>query len=223
MPIKAIFFGAIGTLAETSEVQREAFNLAFKQSGLDWVWDRASYVRMLEVPGGARRIADFARMMDEVVDAPAIYSRKVANFRALVLDRGITPRPGVVEVIEAARAAGVKIGWATSTYPDTVELMLEGLAGSIPRDRFDYIGDGARVAARKPAPDIYLDALAQTGVAATEALAIEDTPESAEAALAAGLRCVAFPGEAARARAFPEGCVVVDTLSVDLLKTPLAA
>jgi len=82
MPIKAIFFGAIGTLAETSEVQPETFNLAFKQSGLDWVWDRVSYVRMLE-----------------------------------------------------------------------------GLAGSIPRDRFDYIGDGTRVAARKPAPDIYLDAL----------------------------------------------------------------
>ncbi|AHM02729.1 Haloacid dehalogenase-like hydrolase [Roseibacterium elongatum DSM 19469] len=223
MGIKGIFFGAIGTLAETSEVQREAFNLAFRQSGLDWVWDQDSYFRMLEEPGGARRIADYARQTGDVVDAPAIYSRKVANFRALVLDRGIAPRAGVVAVIEAARQQGVRVGWATSTYPETVDLMLAGLAGAIPRAAFDYIGDGTRVKARKPAPDIYRDALAQTGVAAAEALAIEDTPESAEAALAAGLRCVAFPGEAARERTFPAGCPLRDTLSADLLKTPLAA
>lgn len=223
MTLKAIIFGAIGTLAETSDLQRQAFNLAFRQSGLDWNWDRASYLRLLEAPGGAQRIADFARMKDEVVDVQAVYSRKVANFRALMLKEDVPLRDGVGDLIAAAREAGVRLGWATTTYPETVDLMLEGLADKLPRDAFDYIGDASRVARRKPAPDIYLDALAALGVEAKSALAIEDTPESAEAALAAGLHCVAFPGEAARHRDFPAACRVVDRLSASLLHDPIAA
>ena len=39
MTFKAILFGSIGTLAETSDLQRNAFNEAFKISGLNWFWD----------------------------------------------------------------------------------------------------------------------------------------------------------------------------------------
>ena len=39
MRLKAVLFGSIGTLAETSDIQRNSFNEAFKISGLDWVWD----------------------------------------------------------------------------------------------------------------------------------------------------------------------------------------
>ena len=35
--MKAILFGSIGTLIETSDLQREAFNEAFKEAGLDSV------------------------------------------------------------------------------------------------------------------------------------------------------------------------------------------
>ena len=36
----AILFGSISTVADTSELQREAFNQAFAEHGLDWRWDR---------------------------------------------------------------------------------------------------------------------------------------------------------------------------------------
>jgi phosphoglycolate phosphatase-like HAD superfamily hydrolase len=36
MSIQAILFGGIGTLAATSELQREAFNWTFEEQGLDW-------------------------------------------------------------------------------------------------------------------------------------------------------------------------------------------
>ena len=36
---KAILFGSIGTLVETSELQRTAFNQAFSEAGLDWTWN----------------------------------------------------------------------------------------------------------------------------------------------------------------------------------------
>ena len=43
MSYKAVLFGSIGTLAETSDLQRDAFNEAFKISGLDWFWDCLLY------------------------------------------------------------------------------------------------------------------------------------------------------------------------------------
>jgi beta-phosphoglucomutase-like phosphatase (HAD superfamily) len=46
----------------------------------------------------------------------------------------------------------------------------------------------------KPAPDLYLAALECMGLAAAEAVAIEDSPNGIAAAKAAGLLCVAVPG-----------------------------
>ena len=41
--MKALFFGSIGTILETSEIQRQSFNLAFKDAGLNWYWNIATY------------------------------------------------------------------------------------------------------------------------------------------------------------------------------------
>ena len=40
--MKALFFGSIGTIVETSEIQRQSFNLAFKEAGLNWYWNIAT-------------------------------------------------------------------------------------------------------------------------------------------------------------------------------------
>jgi beta-phosphoglucomutase-like phosphatase (HAD superfamily) len=45
----------------------------------------------------------------------------------------------------------------------------------------------------KPAPDLYLAVLECLGVAASDAFAIEDSPNGVTAAKQAGLRCVAVP------------------------------
>ncbi len=39
MKPKAILLGSIGVVAETSDIQRRAYNTAFKEAGLDWVWE----------------------------------------------------------------------------------------------------------------------------------------------------------------------------------------
>ncbi len=53
--MSAVLFGSIGTLAETSEIQRGAFNQAFRANGLDWHWERDEYVALLERSGGRDR------------------------------------------------------------------------------------------------------------------------------------------------------------------------
>lgn len=52
----ALIFDVDGTLAETEELHRQAFNHAFARHGLDWQWDRAVYKDLLRVTGGKERI-----------------------------------------------------------------------------------------------------------------------------------------------------------------------
>ena len=48
MKYKALLFGSIGTLIESSDIQRNSFNEAFKEAGLDWYWDEQDYKILLK-------------------------------------------------------------------------------------------------------------------------------------------------------------------------------
>ena len=67
--MSALLLGSISTVADTSELQRQAFNQAFEAHGLDWRWDRDDYRAMLSTSGGQDRIAGYARSRGEDVDA----------------------------------------------------------------------------------------------------------------------------------------------------------
>ncbi len=59
MNIKAIIFDVDGTLADTEEGHRQAFNKAFAEAGLNWHWDLDLYDKLLAVTGGKERIRYF--------------------------------------------------------------------------------------------------------------------------------------------------------------------
>lgn len=69
----AILFGSISTIADTSELQRHAFNDAFAAHALGWHWDREDYVAMLGESGGQNRVAAYAASLGQEVDASAIH------------------------------------------------------------------------------------------------------------------------------------------------------
>ena len=56
MKYKALLFGSIGTLIESSNIQRNSFNEAFKEAGLDWYWDEQDYKILLKKSGGTKRV-----------------------------------------------------------------------------------------------------------------------------------------------------------------------
>ena len=73
---KAILFGSIGTIVETSELQRRSFNQAFSEAGLDWNWTLEEYQTMLTKSGGRNRINDFANQRGIQVNARCTSSKK---------------------------------------------------------------------------------------------------------------------------------------------------
>ena len=59
--MKSILFGSIGSVVESSEIQRQAFNEAFKEFGVDWYWNVANYIKMLQKPGGLNRLIEYSK------------------------------------------------------------------------------------------------------------------------------------------------------------------
>ena len=208
----AILFGGIGSIFETSELQREAFNVAFRDFGLDWHWDRETYRAMLEGAGGSNRIANYAQRLGANVDIKEIHRRKSEGFQSVLRGSDIPTRPGVREVIEYARSNGIMLGFATTTTQTNVAAILDTVAHSIPRDAFNFLGNNDRVRRAKPSPDIYHVALKALNVAPKDAIAIEDSQSGVAAAVAAHIRCVAFPGDNTQTQDFSNAVAKVDAL-----------
>jgi HAD superfamily hydrolase (TIGR01509 family) len=190
--MSAILFGSIGSIAETSELQRQAFNQAFEVHGLDWHWPRERYQKLLVYSGGEQRIAAWAK--GHKVDAHAIHETKSKIYQTLLAQAGVLPRSGVLDTIRAAQQHGIKVGLVSATSPDNVTQLISALHPHLHADDFDVMVNSSFIKLRKPAPDAYVYALGQLGLSAQDCIAIEDNEDGVAAAVAAGISCVAFPG-----------------------------
>lgn len=210
---KAIFFGSIGTLAETSDLQRRAFNQAFAEAKLDWHWDVELYKGLLKKSGGKGRIQGFAAQKGIPVDAPHLHKRKTEIFNDFMTKKNLPLRPGVSEVINHAKETKLSLAFVTTTSKANIDAIFFALGDQIHRSKFDFIGDETMVANPKPNPDIYKKALTELGIKPTECIAIEDTETSMEAALTANIDCVAFPGQISQGNSFDGAKFVTEKLS----------
>ncbi|MCZ8379120.1 HAD-IA family hydrolase [Mycobacterium sp. CPCC 205372] len=208
----AILFGSISTVADTSELQRRAFNGAFEDHGLDWNWSQDDYREMLGANGGADRIDEYAKAVGDEVDAAAVHATKSEIFQRLVADSGLAPRPGVADVIDAAKAKGVKLGFVTTTSRANITALLSALEPHLGADPFDLIVDSDAVDTPKPDAACYLWALEQLGEDAAKSVAIEDNAGGVKAATAAGVTCIAFPNENTEGADFGSAAETVNNL-----------
>ncbi|MFN4193222.1 MAG: HAD-IA family hydrolase [Tabrizicola sp.] len=194
--LEALIFDVDGTLSETEELHREAFNRTFAARGLDWHWTRDDYRRLLTTTGGKERIARHIRECGADptrFDIPAMHRDKTDRYTALMSEGGVTLRPGIAELIAAARAAGLRLAVATTTSRPNVEALTQAAFGQPAERVFDVLACGDEVAAKKPAPDVYLLALDRLGLTPDAAVALEDSSNGLRAARAAGLACVVSP------------------------------
>ena len=213
MNYKAILFGSIGTLLETSELQRNAFNQAFSENGLDWNWSSTQYQDLLKKSGGRQRIADFATQQGIEVDARKIHDEKTKIFDNLMISGDVLLRPGVADLIDQALDNEIKLAFVTSTSKDNVDAVFQALKNQLNRSNFSFIGNDKMVSNTKPKPDIYLKALSELNLNAEDCVAIEDTEVSMQSALAASIKCIGFPGAFAKDNDFSSAILVTDNLS----------
>ena len=192
--MKSILFGSIGVLTESSEIQRRAFNEAFKEFGLDWYWNVANYIKMLQKPGGLNRIADFSNYKLNKNDIKKIHDLKVKHFKLLSKNK-LKPRKGILEVIDFGLKNHIKIGFITTTNKSTLDLITDNLSEYIDFSKFDLITSDDNVSNRKPHPDIYNYALEKLNLDRLNSISIENTIESCKSSIKADLCTLFYPGE----------------------------
>lgn len=216
MKLRALIFDVDGTLAETEELHRAAFNMAFREAGLHWDWSEGIYHRLLKITGGKERIAAWCAETGDFLssaDIATLHANKTAAYTGMMAAGQITLRPGVDRILGEARARGVMLAIATTTSGANVEALARAVWGCTAREVFDVIAAGDEVAAKKPAPDIYRRALVRLGVSPAVALAFEDSRNGLVAALGAGLRTVVTPSVYTAAEDFAGAWAVLPDLA----------
>jgi len=201
MSIAALILDADGTLADTEEVHRQAFNAAFREHGLPWSWSVRDYAALVAISGGKERILRYIDSLGEAEPERARLAQLVAAahrsktriYAELVAAGGAPLRPGVERLIHEARDAGVHVAIASGTTRKNVEALIACALGEAALGWFDVIACADEVAQRKPAPDFYRFVLAALKLPASACVAIEDSAKGLRAAQAAGLYTVVTP------------------------------
>jgi len=221
---RALIFDVDGTLAETEEIHRRAFNETFAAFGLGWTWSAALYAELLQVTGGKERIRHYERLAPgpELSDSTVaeLHRSKTARYAELVASGACALRSGVAETIAAAAARGQRLAIATTTARANVEALLAATLGHASLALFEVIVAGDEVARKKPAPDVYLAVLAQLGLPPAACLAIEDSRNGLLAARGAGIPVLITRSSYFQSDDFSGALAVVDRLDPSLEVVP---
>jgi HAD superfamily hydrolase (TIGR01509 family) len=198
--LQALIFDVDGTLADTESVHLAAFNQAFAELGMDWVWTQAMYLKLLDVSGGKERILHYWKQVNPDIKALAaqdlqdridsIHGLKTAHYENAVNSGAVSLRPGVLKLMDEALSAGLQLSIATTTSPVNIAALLSHAVGADWRMNFTAIGDASTAPLKKPHPQVYLQMLAALKLPASACLALEDSNNGLRAATAAGLATV---------------------------------
>ncbi len=210
----ALIFDVDGTLAETEELHRHAFNAAFAAQGYPFNWDQPLYARLLDVTGGKERIAHYLREHEpeaalSAQDIAALHADKTVRYAQSMASGGLALRRGVARLIREAEMAGTPLAIATTTSRANVDALLRA---TLRRQPFRVIAAGDEVSVKKPSPQVYELALRRLGLPASACVAFEDTLNGVRSAQGAGLRCVVTVSAYGGAGPFPGALTRVDHL-----------
>ena len=199
--LNALIFDVDGTLADTEAAHRAAFNAAFVEVGLDWHWNESVYAGLLDVAGGKERILHYWKMVDpdeacgpivgQTIDE--VHKIKTRHYEAMARSGRIVLRPGILRLIHEALAADVPMAIATTTTPVNIDALLRAPLGGAWRTLFAAVCDASTAKNKKPAPDVYLAALAALARPAGDCIAFEDSENGLRAARAAGIPTIVTP------------------------------
>lgn len=181
--IRALVFDFDGLILDTETPLIDAYAEVHAAHGV--AFDRGVFLRNV---GHAEYAFDPWHGFSPHADRAELELQRRAYKDQLLLRQPVLP--GVVELLDAARAAGLRIGLASNSEHHWVDPHLARLGL---RDRFDHVACREDAPSPKPEPDLYKLVLNRFGLRGHEAVALEDSHTGSIAAKRANLWAVAVP------------------------------
>jgi HAD superfamily hydrolase (TIGR01509 family) len=198
MKLKGIIFDVDGTIADTEEIHRQAFNQTFNEFNINWHWSVDDYRKILFISGGKERFKKILhedKVLKSKVENPErfileLHKQKSKCYRSILESSDIQLRPGVIRLINEARDKGIQLGIATSSSMANLASLFNKTLNIEPNELFNSVVTSDTVQNKKPSPAVYQCVLAGLGLNANTCIAIEDTQNGNLSALAAGLQTI---------------------------------
>lgn len=184
-PPRGVIFDLDGVLVDSESLKAQAHSAAVAAFG-----GRIDPGFYGSVMGGSHEYVRAVYFREAGIDPePEEYSRRYRNEYDRLLDGGLRPFPGVLEMLAQLRIRGLKLAVATSSK----QWMVDRVFSLVDLARlFDTVISADDVTHHKPHPEAYLLALRRLAIAPESAIVIEDSESGLEAATRAGIRVIAY-------------------------------
>jgi len=207
MSMELLIFDFDGLIIDTETADFETWKEMFAEFGCDLplgVWAHCI--------GAAPNVFDPCAYLEQVLGRPVerddIRARRGQRFYDRVVRQPVLP--GVSRYLEDAAGLGLRCSVASSASRSWVAGHLERLNLL---DRFCCIKCSDEIPMAKPHPDLFLAVLEETGVPASRAVVLEDSPNGIAAAAAAGIFCVAVPNPVTQSLGLGRANLLVNSLA----------
>ncbi|AII51646.1 HAD family hydrolase [Hymenobacter sp. APR13] len=181
----ALLFDMDGVLIDNTPEQARAFQLLFRDLGLT-----TNARRLLRHLNGMPASEILATVFTNPVPKKQLEeyaAQRELLYRVLYWNKR-REVAGLTAFLQAARAAGCRIGLGTGSGEDTIGYILDHLGL---RRYFDVVVGKDDVQHGKPHPDTYLTTARKLGIPPARCVVLEDAVLGEQAAYRAGMRCVA--------------------------------
>lgn len=179
-----VIFDMDGVICHTNPYHSEAFRTFFSRRG--FVPDDEAFVQHMFGKSNGYILSHFLERPVEGEELSALEDEKESLFREIYRDK-VVPIPGLMAFFSELKAAGYKLGVATSAPFANLEMILQALALET---CFDSVLASEDVTRHKPDPEVYLKTIANLGLQPQHCVIFEDSFSGITAGRAAGAKVI---------------------------------
>ncbi len=212
--LKGVLFDMDGVLVDNLEIHKQAFRIFFERYGVHKSAEDLSRVFGMGNDDIMRAVMPYDVI--ESVGLQELGAEKEVIYRELYAPI-IKPVAGLVELLKACEAAGVKCAVGSSGCTDNVNFVLDTCGI---RRYFSATVAGDKVSKCKPDPEIYLTAAAAIGADPSQCVVFEDAEAGIEAGKRAGMKVVALSTTftADFLKQTPADMIIADFTQIDIAR-----
>jgi HAD superfamily hydrolase (TIGR01509 family) len=187
VPVRAFLFDFDGLILDTETASRAGWEWLYREHGHELPPEK--WALMVGTVDGWDIWGNLEELVGRPLDRTALNERRYAH--EVTLLEAETLRPGIADYLAFAEQHDLKRAIVSSASRAWIDMHLERLERAVGWHAIVTADHDAERA--KPRPTLYLEALAELGVDASDAVAFEDSPNGAAAAKAAGIYVVGIP------------------------------